>query len=144
MKRRTLSLLLALVMVFSMFPIAAGANQPEVGHVMSLGEYPALKLETDMVISCPEDDDAYVTFTPERDGTYVFYSLFCGDTFAYLCDADGEWLDSSDDCDYHFFHDFYDFCITYELEAGQTYILAVSFLNGDAGDMTVRVEREHS
>ena len=144
MKRRTLSLLLAFVMVFSLFPIAAGANQPEVGHIMSLGEYPALKLETDMVISCPEDDDAYVTFTPETDGTYVFHSVFSGDTFGELFEADWQRLDSSDDCDNHFFHDFYDFCITYELEAGQTYILAVSFLNGDAGDMTVRVERDHS
>lgn len=104
MKRRTLSLLLALVMVFSLFPIAAGANQPEAGHVQWFSEFPALKLETDMVISCPEDDEAYVTFTPERDGTYVFHSVFSGDTFASLLNADGDWLDSSDDCGDHFFH----------------------------------------
>ena len=135
--KRICSLLLALVMVFGLFPTASAAT--------GIGDYPALELETDLVITSSDDGYTYVTFTPETSGSYVFYNKDTGDTDAALYTADMVELAYSDDCwEDHGFHGSLSFCITYDLEAGQTYVLGAAFLSGKIADMTIRVDRNHS
>jgi hypothetical protein len=73
------------------------------------------------------------TITPTEDGVWTFTSFTDGDTFATLCDINGNVLDSDDDdgqgCNFR---------ITYELKAGETYIIQVRWLSeGDAETMAL-------
>ena len=137
MKKRILSLLLTLIMVFSLFPAVSATG---------IGDYPALELETDLVITSSDIGYTYVTFTPENSGSYVFYAKGTGDTEATLHTADMLKLYTSDDCwkKDHGFHDPHSFCIPYDLDAGQTYVLGAAFCSGKIADMTIRVDRNHN
>ena len=63
-----------------------------------------------------------LTITPDVDGTWTMRSMAFKDTYATLCDANGNYLTSDDDSGNNG-----DFKITYDLKAGETYILKVKF-----------------
>ena len=70
----------------------------------------------------------YFTFTPETSGEYTFYSTNSNgyDTFAYLYDSDMYLLVMDDDSGDH-----WNFALTWDLNAGQTYILRAEFNSRD-------------
>lgn len=70
--------------------------------------------------------------TPTEDGVWTFTSFSNDDTYATLCDANGNTLDSDDDVQG------LNFKITYELKAGETYTINVRwFCDTDAGTMAL-------
>ena len=71
------------------------------------------------------------TITPTEDGVWTFTSFSDHDTYATLCDANGNTLDSDDDDGQGL-----NFKITYELKAGETYIITVRWYDSnDAGNV---------
>ncbi len=71
------------------------------------------------------------TITPTEDGVWSFTSFANDDTRAYLYDSEGNTLASDDDGGYNS-----NFRITYELKAGETYTIMVSwYSSNDAGDV---------
>lgn len=128
--------------------IPGGHNYGGDGICVNCGEtyvYPILELETDLVISCSGSNYTFVKFTPVEDGCYVFYSVNSGDTTAALYNMDLTELEYNDDCSQgHDFHGSYSFCITQNLEGGQTYILGTRFYSGKTDDMTIRVDHANT
>ena len=61
------------------------------------------------------------TITPTEDGVWTFTSFADHDTYATLCDGEGNVLTDNDDGS----HYGYNFSITYELKAGETYTIHV-------------------
>ena len=80
----------------------------------------------------------YAAFTPEEDGTYVFYSFeIDGDPKATLYDENHRELANGDDeIEYS-----NSFMITYDCQAGKTYYLESSLWNG-TGSYLVRVRKD--
>ena len=79
-----------------------------------------------------EGETVDYVITPTEDGIWTFTSYSGSDSYAYLYDAEGEFLDENDDgSDYG-----NNFKITYELKAGETYTLSVRwYSNYEAGYM---------
>lgn len=77
--------------------------------------------ETKSVEITVENGYKYFKFTPTTSGVFSFYSTGSCDTFCYLYDSDKEVLDFNDDCG----DGNTNFCLDYNLTAGETYILYV-------------------
>lgn len=122
---KIISIMMAVVMLVTMLPMVV-ANAAEGGG--------ALELNTPVELSA--DSTTYIfSFSPEKDGWYVFYSEGVADTYAFLMNADYEEINYSDD-------DTEDnqFIIVNKLYAGYTYILEVSAYDDDLEPYTVTVE----
>ena len=142
--KRICSLLLALVMILGLIPSAFAANAP--AQPLGIEEYPVLEYEVDMPLTFGDSDSIYVTFTPEETGSYNFCSKGDVDTYAYLYDSEMEYIDDSDDC-YEASHGHekgQNFCLTAELEAGQTYVLCAASWYSEEGPVSIRVGCGHS
>ena len=73
------------------------------------------------------------TIAPTEDATWVFTSASYGNTYAYLCDSEGNTLTQND-----IGEDGNNFKITYDLKAGETYTLKVKwYYVYDAGYMNL-------
>ena len=73
------------------------------------------------------------TITPTEDGVWTFTSCANNDTYGYLYDVEGNCLTSNDDGGYN-----NNFKITYELKAGETYIVKVRWYNSEiAGNVAL-------
>ena len=68
-------------------------------------------------------------FTPEKTEIYTIRSLGTEDTFGYLYDMDQTELTENDDANSD--ENDYNFLINYELEAGETYYIAVQFYDAE-------------
>lgn len=72
------------------------------------------------------------TITPTEDGVWIFTSFADGDTYATLCDAEGNVLTEDDDGGNYYNN----FKMTYELKAGETYIINVRwYVSRHAGEV---------
>lgn len=133
--KRTLSLLLAVLMVTALFtvaPLSASA-----ANVITLGA-------TKTVTISNGGDIALWSFTPEQDVNVWFYSASDKDTYGYLYDAQMEVKKSDDDTGGNS-----QFKITYSLTGGSTYYFGAKFYSeSTTGDITVTLEQaptwEHS
>ncbi|MGM9552706.1 MAG: Ig domain-containing protein [Faecousia sp.] len=77
----------------------------------------------------------YFYFTPEKCGTYVFYSISDFDTYGYLLNCDGSSIASDDDGG-----EGNNFRIEYALTAGETYLLKCRFYRSNVrGTFDVRL-----
>jgi len=94
-----------------------------------------LKLGESKKAALADKEMKVFSFTPEKSGLYYFYSCNRGSTdpYAQLYDADFNYVTHNDDL-----FDL-DFGIIMELQAGETYYLAVHNLRGDAGEFDVGV-----
>ena len=66
------------------------------------------------------------TITPTEDGIWTFTSVTDSDTYGDLYDAEGNYLSSDDDNGQG-----NNFKIIYELNAGETYVIAVRYYSSD-------------
>ncbi|MBQ8859920.1 MAG: dockerin type I repeat-containing protein [Ruminococcus sp.] len=108
--KRTLAIFLSLVMMLSALPmISAGAET--VYKELVLNEKQSVKVA---------DDAVTLSFTPEKDGWYKFYSMGYEDPYATLYDSDFEMIDECDD------YDEMNFSICAYLEASTIYYLEVN------------------
>ena len=143
---KLVALLLAAVMVLGMMPVSVSAAQHDHIHTASVEEYPALELDVELEVTLEAGTPSYVTFTPAYSGTFRFVSLSDGDTKATLRDAEMNSLVYSDDCyvSDHGHTSSRNFCVTYDLTVGQTYILENQFYYGTAGTYNVLVTHIHN
>ncbi len=78
-----------------------------------------------------------LSFTPEEDGLYSFYSTGYEDTYGYLYNFNGKELASDDDGGNDT-----NFKISYQLEANTTYFWGVRFYsNNRSGNISVKLEK---
>ncbi|MGN0654058.1 MAG: leucine-rich repeat protein, partial [Oscillospiraceae bacterium] len=78
----------------------------------------------------------YIKFVPIVSGTFTFTSISEDDTYGYLYDADKNEITHNDDSD----EDNYNFSITYDLEAGQTYYFGARYYSSDrSGSFDVKL-----
>ena len=128
---------------------------PETGLISNICSYcgetiteecPRLEYDKEITLPCSSDTSTYATFTPERSGSYRFYSVGDRDTYARLHDAQMNQIARNDDC-YDRSHGHpgsSNFCIIRELEAGTTYVLSVEFYSDDSGNVTIGVGCGHN
>lgn len=115
--KKVLSLLLSMAMLISavlcadISALAETASYPDI----SVGETKTVKIEN-------AGGYYYFIFRPETDGNYVFRSDSDDDTYGYIYDEDMNELASDDDNGSG-----YNFLITYDFEAGKTYILGCGY-----------------
>lgn len=126
--KRTLSLLLAVLMVTALFtvaPLSASAANVNQGTI-TLGE-------TKTVTISNGGDIALWSFTPAQDVTIWFYSASDEDTYGYLYDAQMIELTNDDEGG-----NGNQFKITYSLTGGSTYYFGARFYSTDTtGDIRV-------
>ncbi len=91
-------------------------------------------LELDVVTTAEVGSEnlAYFSYTPAITEVYEFSSLSESDTYGYLYDADWNVLTEDDDSG-----EKYNFRITAELQAGETYYFGARFYSGDSGSFPV-------
>lgn len=115
MKRKILATILALCLVLSAFPGSVFA---------AASDYPALQPDTTTEVYIDTAGQiVYYRFTPDHSCVYAFHSVSEEDTYGELYTESGTLLYENDD--------FYglNFGISCTLQAGETYILAVSLLD---------------
>ncbi len=121
---KLLALVLAFVMVLGMLPAASAQTV----HTHGIEEYPELNLNEETLVAISESGmTVYMTFTPEVTAEYTFKSIDAhqDDPQGYLYDADMNLLAKHEDngpLDFNF-------TLTFELEAGKTYVYAVNLYN---------------
>lgn len=95
-------------------------------EIVEIDENKILNIGIDKEVTFKEvnydDDMEYIDFyfTPKLSGEYAFYTKCQYDTYCKLYDVNDELLEEADD------EEGFNFYLTYELEAGKTYILSVS------------------
>ena len=100
--------------------------------------YPTIELNVETTATIVNKRDvAYFSFTPTEDGEYSFYSMGISDTYGYVYNDSMEELSSNDDGDSD-----YNFCVTYYMNAGVTYILGARYFDTNTGSFTVRITRK--
>lgn len=100
---------------------------------------PSMTQPGELTVSVESDETTLIRFTAPEDGRYVFTSLTDDDTVASLYDdpsMENESLAYDDDGG-----EDYNFCIVYELQAGQTVYLNVYYYGSSSGDMLVSVTK---
>ena len=147
---KLVALLLAAVMVLGMMPtMSVHAHGAE---VLGIEEYPALPLNTETLVNVDEYGKiAYFTFTPEKTDLYHFYSSSVeggyADTYGHLYDAGMKELASNDDANYPYAVEGIsspNFCVSYVMEAGTTYILAARLYSTyNTGSFNVTIIQGH-
>lgn len=112
MKKKTISILLAICMLVCMCPLSAFAAEPTVIN------------ECRLITAFLSNDEPTLkfSFTPTESGTYIFNSNGDADVMAELTDADGIHLAENDDS----VNGGINFSLAYNLTAGSTYIYSVS------------------
>ena len=91
-------------------------------------------------IQVSQGEYVYIRFIPIASGRYKFYSISSDDTYGYLYDANMNRLYSNDDDG-----EDYNFSITYEFEAEETYWWGVRYYDSDySGSFDVTLECGHS
>ena len=121
---KLLALVLAFVMVLGMLPAASAQTI----HTHGIEEYPVLNLNEETLVAISESGmTVYMRYTPEVTAEYTFKSIDAhqDDPQGYLYDADMNLLAKHEDngpIDFNF-------TLTYELEAGKTYVYAVNLYN---------------
>ena len=158
--KRLLTMLLAASMLFSMMPLSVSAQDtaaeaPEVNQtveapeklppvesdqadVQMTGGSMTLELgvRTDVNITEP-NTYVEVSFTPEVSGVYLLESFAGADTRAYLYKANGDYLYEDDDGG-----DGNNFCLVYDLDAGETYIYRVRYYDSETtGSIPVELNK---
>ena len=127
---KLLALVLAFVMILGLFPAASAQTV----HTHGIEEYPVLNLNEETLVAISESGmTVYMTFTPEVTAEYTFKSIDAhqDDPQGYLYDADMNLLAKHEDNGYESGLGYNDlnFTLTYELEAGKTYVYAVNLYN---------------
>ena len=127
---KLLALVLACVMVLGLFPVASAQTI----HTHGIEEYPVLNLNEETLIAISDSGmTVYMRFTPEVTAEYTFKSIDAhqDDPQGYLYDADMNLLAKHEDNGYESGLGYNDlnFTLTYELEAGKTYVYAVNLYN---------------
>ena len=142
--KRVLAMLLAIVMVVGMIPAPAyattgteegeGAFVPEVevvpgesvpeGDIVAPEEpgYPVMTVGERSHAKVSGGSLTYFSFMPETTCSYTFSSRSVSDTYGYLYDSEMNELTYNDNGNVN-----NNFSITYQLTAGETYILGVRF-----------------
>jgi len=121
----------------------AYGNEEIVDYLINVGKTnngPKLKpgAEISATIKKEQEIIAY-PFTPEKTGTYTFYSTGNEDIYAYLYDAWGNLLASEDDND-----EGMNFRINCSLAAGMTYYLEVgAYEGGEPGEGSFQMKAEY-
>ena len=131
---KLVALLLAAVMVLGMMPamtVQAHAHTHEAA-LLGVEEHPSIALDTPVLVEITESNmgsTAYFAFTPEVTDLYHFYSAGLEgsntDTYGHLYNANMEELITNDDAFYPYPVEGLsspNFCISYVLEAGVTYV----------------------
>ena len=95
-----------------------------------------LSLNTGKATTLAAYEYAYFVFTPSTTGSYTFYSTGSTDTYGYLYNTSAAQLRSNDDGGAS-----YNFSITYELTAGQKYVLGVRCYGSRSGSFYVYVTK---
>ena len=149
---KLVALLLAAVMVLGMMPTMSVHAHAHGAEVLGIEEYPALPLNTETFVDVNEYGKiAYFTFTPEATDLYHFYSSSIegsyADTYGYVYDAEMNMLASNDDAGYPYAVEGItgpNFCVSYVLEAGTTYVLAARLYSSYAtGSFNVAIIQGH-
>ncbi len=112
--KKTLSILLTILMVFSVMPVVASAIDAayEIGYGETL---------TVTAAAYGAEEGVYVKFVPEKDGRYILKAESDElDTLCYLYDSDLEFLQGADD------ENGIDFSLVYDFIAGETYYFEIS------------------
>ena len=122
--KKLLAIIMVVTLLLSTLPmVSAGAKE----------SYPKLVLDTPKNVSVNEDG-VTLSFKPEKDGAYIFYSVGDADTVGMLSDSE----------DYLIFNDNADgdqnFSIIFKLEANKTYYLDVWVDSQKTVDVQIVVE----
>ncbi|MBR7179734.1 MAG: leucine-rich repeat protein [Oscillospiraceae bacterium] len=126
--------LLALVLAFMMVLGTLPAVSAQTVHTHGIEEYPELTLNEETLVAISEPGmTVYMRFTPAVTAVYTFQSIDAhqDDPNAYLYDAEMNQLAYHEDNGYDSGLGYNDlnFTLTYELEAGKTYVYAVNLYN---------------
>ncbi len=122
--KRTLAIILSVVMLLSALPmISVGAQTV----------YKELTLDTKQKVKL-SGEDVTLSFTPEIDGWYEFYSIGDYDTYATLYNSDFEELLFDDDLG-----DGWNFSVISKLCAGNVYYLQVNSYESDYMQVSVNI-----
>ncbi len=111
--KKIIAVILLVVMLFSTMPITS---------VSAEEAYDALQLDTAYNVSIRNSEHT-VSFTPDEEGWYRFYSTGSKDTYATLYDSDFNVISSNDEL---LFTSDYNFTLKAYLEAQTTYYLTVN------------------
>ncbi len=127
---KLLALVLAFVMVLGLFPAASAQTV----HTHGIEEYPELHLNEETLVAISESGmTVYMRYTPEFTAEYTFKSIDAhqDDPQGYLYDSEMNLLAKHEDNGYESGLGYNDlnFTLTYELEAGKTYVYAVNLYN---------------
>lgn len=133
--KRTLSLLLALVMVLGMLP------QLHTHTHAAEATYPVLETDTKTNVTVPEEGErVYFQYTPQYTEKHTVYTTGGYDTVCWIYDSDMNMIIENDDSG-----NSYNCSVTYPLEAGVTYIIAFSAWDiRDAATFPVYITIEHN
>ena len=86
-------------------------------------DYPTISVGEQKTVEINDDfKNRYFYFTPEKDGTYVFYSISNSDTYGYLLNSSGSTLKTDDQSG-----EGSNFRIEYALTGGETYVLRCKY-----------------
>ena len=149
---KLVALLMAAVMVLGMMPAMTVHAHAHTAAAQGIEEYPSIALDTATAVDITEGGSkAYFTFTPEVTDLYHFYSTSAEgsytDTYGHLYDADMKELAFNDDCNTTAVPEILNssnFCISYVLEAGKTYVFAARLYNAYfTGSFTVTLTQGH-
>lgn len=119
--KKTFSILLTILMAFSVMSVAASAIETEY----------EIRVDETITVSAPNFDTGefcYIKFVPETDGKFVIKS-YAGediDPFCDIYDADMAFRTSNDDLNG------LNFCLEYDFIAGETYYFAVAVYSQEA------------
>ena len=149
--KKLIALVLAAVMVLGMMPTMS-THVHATEHTHGVEEYPALPLNTETLVNVDEYGKiAYFTFTPEVTDLYHFYSSSVeggyADTYGHIYDAQMNELASNDDASYPYAVEGItspNFCVSFVMEAGTTYILAARLYSAyTTGSFNVTIIQGH-
>lgn len=91
--------------------------------VITVLDYPTIGVGEHKTVEIDDDfKNRYFYFTPEKDGTYVFYSISNSDTYGYLLNSSGSTLKTDDQSG-----EGSNFRIEYALTGGETYVLRCKY-----------------
>lgn len=127
--KKILSLILSVIMCFSVFSLVVSAEETEEYIKISSGE-------TKNVTLSNIEDMQILKFVPGEDGIYKFYSMGNCDTVVTLYDDNFDMLDSVDD------YEGLNFCLFYELKANETYYYEVHVINSEENNLSFDVRLE--
>lgn len=124
MLRKTLSVLLAALLLFSVVPLSA------IQAFAADGEEPTALLNEVNTAEINSGEQPYFKFIPAETAAYIFYSVGGNDTLGYLCDSAKDTIVSDDDSGEN-----YNFRISRVLTAGETYYLSMKFYGSGTGSI---------